>query len=134
MSARLERVMLVDDNEADNYLARLVIEESGLAATVIGFPRPELALEHLRERDRPPVSMILLDVRMPTMDGFEFLDAYRELDDDQRAYVVIVMLTTSLNPADRERARLYGLVEGYQEKPLTVEAFAALVEQHFPGS
>lgn len=133
MSSRPVRVMLVDDNEADNYLARLIIEESGLADVVLTFEDAALAISHLSAPDSHCVDLILLDIRMPRMDGFQFLDAYERLPMDRRANAVVVMLTTSLNPIDIERARCFDCVSDYLEKPLTEEQFIELVRSHLPG-
>jgi len=67
------------------------------------------------------------------MNGWEFLDEYKKLDASQKAEVVIIMLTTSLNPADKERAEKITEIRGFQTKPLTHEMLVEIVDRHFSG-
>lgn len=118
MTAPIRKLMLIDDNEADTFLYRLVIEESGLVADLDVFNMAEDALASLRGSAWASVDAILLDIRMPRMSGFEFLEtALAEFGADF-AKVIVIMLTTSLDPHDRERAEKLN-VKHYFEKPLT---------------
>jgi len=66
--------------------------------------------------------VIFLDINMPKMDGFEFLEACKALPELQRCSLIIVMLTTSLDPGDRTRAMATGLVRDFHNKPLSLAA------------
>jgi CheY-like chemotaxis protein len=66
--------------------------------------------------------MILLDINMPGMDGFQFLDAFEALPDDMRAGTIVVMLTSSPDPRDRMHAEAYSCVRGYVVKPISLAA------------
>ncbi|MBL8326274.1 MAG: response regulator [Rubrivivax sp.] len=114
--------MLIDDSEADLLYTQIVLERSGLAAEVLPFEEGEQALQALRSGTAGQVDLILLDINMPRMDGFEFLDAYEALEAARRAGAVVVMLTSSPDPADRERALGYPCVKGYAVKPLDLES------------
>ncbi|MEO0378003.1 MAG: response regulator [Cyanobacteria bacterium P01_A01_bin.17] len=76
---RLEKVLLIDDNEADNFIHRLIIEESGLVRTIEEFTDAQKALEYLRSSQANAIDLIFLDINMPRMNGFQFLEAYRDL-------------------------------------------------------
>jgi CheY-like chemotaxis protein len=127
MTAPIRKMMLIDDNEADTFLYRLVIEESGLVENLVVFNLAEQALAHLRDNSSEPIDVILLDIRMPRMSGFEFIEAaLAELGSDF-ARMVVVMLTTSLDPSDRARAERLSMIKHYFEKPLTREQLDTIV-------
>lgn len=114
----LGRVMLIDDEEIDQMIYKRVLQRSGLAQEVIGFTSAEVALEYLIEHEAPAADLILLDINMPRMTGFEFLEAVRQKIGLDFEIPVVMMLTTSLNPTDRARAESYDIVKAYVNKPL----------------
>ena len=67
---------------------------------------------------------------MPVMDGFEFLEAYKQLDFEQKESVVIIMLTTSLNPDDVKKAQQANITR-LVNKPLNKKILQEIIEQHF---
>lgn len=126
------RIMLIDDEKMDQMMYRRVLKRSGLASVVDGFPTAMEALEYLRNpaNDRPDI--IFLDINMPRMDGFQFLDvAISEFGTDFTKAIVI-MLTTSLNRADKERAEQYDVVKEFVNKPLS-SALLQQLKPYFPG-
>lgn len=131
---RLEKVLLIDDNEADNFIHRLIIEESGLVRTIEEFTDAQKALEYLRSSQANAIDLIFLDINMPRMNGFQFLEAYRDLAASQQAKSVVVMLTTSIAPKDMARAQNFQTVADYHAKPLSLEAFEAIVKQLESGA
>lgn len=120
--------MLVDDNRADRRLYEIVIEESGLVGELLCFAYAEDALEHLRKKDRNPVDVILLDINMPRMTGFEFLNVAVQEFGDGLAQMVVVMLTTSLDPQDVEKSKRFTIVKHYFGKPLTADHLRRIIE------
>lgn|SRR2546422_7938172 len=130
--AAFKSVLLVDDSSATNFMNRELIRESNFAERVDVAMDGEEALEFLRSGARDseffPPSVILLDINMPKMDGFEFLEACKELPEWQRHSLIIVMLTTSFDPDDRSRAMATGLVRDFQSKPLSIAALERMKE------
>lgn len=121
LSGSIETLLLIDDNELDQMLYKRIIERSGLVDQTLSFYYAEEALAFL-ERDRDfRVDVILLDINMPRMDGFEFLQAATERLGENFAKAVVVMLTTSLDPKDVERANSFSAVKDFLNKPLTAE-------------
>ncbi len=119
----LNTVMVVDDSETDLLYARIVLERSGIAGRLVLMESASQALDYLAGAQAAAVELILLDINMPGMDGFEFLVNYQA----RCAHPVpVVMLTSSPDPADRVRALAHAFVRAYLIKPLDLAAAAAL--------
>ena len=134
MNTQLSCIMLVDDNESDNFFHQLTIENSNCAEKIICFNMAKDALAYL-ENNQAPIyvqpDIIFLDINMPGMNGWEFLEAYEKLEDELKSRMVIIMLTTSLSLDDRERAERYASIDEYRNKPLSEEYLTELVEKYF---
>lgn len=137
MNKPLREILLVDDNEADNFLHRAVLEDMGVAEIITERLHGEEALEYLTtpgpDGTTPAPDLICLDINMPVMNGWEFLDAYEQLEPGQRNGVVVMMLTTSLNPEDQKIAKTRSSIRAFSNKPLTPAKVYKLLEEHFPG-
>jgi CheY-like chemotaxis protein len=138
MKNKLNCILLVDDDEPTNFLNKMVLENVDCAETIKVADSGQDALSYL-EQTAPngnPSSpdLIFLDINMPAMNGWEFLERYSSLERKHKANVVIVMLTTSLNPDDRAKASNIPDVSGFETKPLTPEKLQAILEKYFPGS
>lgn len=113
-------VLLVDDNPDDRFLFEQAWREAGIPHELISAADGEAALERLR---RPPApGLMLLDIKMPGLSGFEVLRRVRE---DERLHALpVIMLTASTSPADVERA--YALcASAFVVKPSTVGELVA---------
>ena len=140
MKKKLNCVLLVDDNESDNFLHKRVIEKSGITDHIEIVLNGKEAIERLTAKVklgkaagtyRQP-DLIFLDINMPVMDGWEFLEEYRKLEDAQKGKVILIMLTTSLNPADISKAKKTLGTGYFKYKPLTLELLNEIMKQHFP--
>jgi CheY-like chemotaxis protein len=123
--------MLIDDDDDDNFFHQMVINELNIAEHIEIALNGEEALLFLKKENRIHPDIIFLDINMPKMNGWEFMESYKELRADQKAKVVVMMLTTSENPEDKKRAELYSEITGFNSKPLTKEMLAAILEKHF---
>ncbi len=135
MKQPLRKVMLVDDNEADNYLHRLIIREAGVAEAIVDQPDGRDAIDYLKalheQKDAILPDLIFLDINMPRMNGWEFLEAYERLPEPARQAVVVIMLTTSIFSEDQKRAEAMLGFSGFLNKPLTEEDLLKLLRKHF---
>ena len=125
-SADAIRVILIDDEEVDNFLHTEVVKRSGLGQVDKVFDLAEPALAWLKTQP-DNADIILVDVNMPAMNGFEFLEAYAGLDQTYRAGRLVVLLTSSPREEDRSAAEALGA--SFATKPLSRDVLAALVEQ-----
>lgn len=127
----LRAIMMIDDSESDNYFHQRVLRKMGLGDKTFVFTHAQAALDQLGEGSIEDVSLIFLDINMPGMNGFEFLEAYQEAGFAERDNVIVVMLSCSLNPADRMKAESFACVKEFFTKPLTKTAIDGLVDSYF---
>ncbi|WP_276482190.1 response regulator [Paraflavitalea pollutisoli] len=140
MNKKLNCILLIDDDEPTNFLNRMLIEETGIAHEVRVTQSAREALEYLSGRSaldgvQPPrPELIFLDINMPAMDGWEFLEQYDQLSPEQKSSIIVVMLTTSFNPEDENKARKISYISSYQNKPLTEDVINGILKAHFGWS
>lgn len=123
------RVLLIDDNPPDLVLHRIAFEEAGYPVELASYDKAAEALRDIASATLKP-DLILLDINMPGMDGWEFAEAYEQLPEVQRTGTIVMMLTTSLNPDDRRRAERCGVIGRFYSKPLTPEMIEDMLQAH----
>ncbi len=114
-----QRFILIDDNEADNVYHEIMIRRAGFEGEILVFESGVDALAFFEQDHLSAPTCIFLDINMPMMDGFEFAEQATPLLIDKPSMVVL-MLTSSGSPADRERAGTLPIIKGYVTKPLDV--------------
>lgn len=126
-------VMLIDDNELDNFINTNMMQSCNFAENIYVHTGGKSALELLNNFNRNPKlpsiflpQVILLDINMPLMDGFQFLDELNRLPKDFLKDIKIVMLTTSTNPHDLERAKDYDMVIKFTNKPISEKVLLSI--------
>ena len=119
------RVLLVDDSEIDTLLTRAALERAAPGAEVQAVDQATVALQLLRTPDAPAFDLILLDLNMPVMDGFELIEAFEQLAPRQRRAAIVVLSNSPL-ASDRARSLAYSSVRDYITKPLSLESAAGL--------
>ena len=128
--------MLIDDNEIDNLINQKMIESAAICQHILVHTGARSAIEFLRnveklsgtisEADKLIPDIILLDIDMPLMDGFQFLEEFDKLSDKVKEGMTIVMLTSSMNPNDLSKAKKSKFVSKYLNKPLSIDNLATL--------
>ncbi|CAD5274618.1 MULTISPECIES: response regulator [unclassified Imperialibacter] len=138
MTSKLNNILLVDDDHATNFINKMVIQKAEVTDTLTIKLNGKEAIDYLSngvqtDKSAPP-DLIFLDINMPVMDGWTFLERYRELREDQKSKIVLVMLTTSLNPDDKSRAESESAISGFRTKPLSVKMVQDIVTHYFPNT
>lgn len=126
--------MLIDDNPDDNFFHERVIRRNNFTDCVIKKESAVDALKYLKDRSNRVenhIDIIFLDINMPAMNGWEFLEEYNRLEKDLQQGIVIVMLTTSESEEDRKRAMKWGFASDFRTKPLTKEMLHDIIEKYF---
>ena len=120
--------MLIDDNEIDNLINQKMIESCSLAKTVLVHTGAKSALEFLKNIQKLTTEgnvlipeLIFLDIDMPIMDGFQFMDEFGKLPDSIKNNTKVVMLTSSLSPHDVTKAKKNSHIVKFLNKPLSLE-------------
>jgi CheY-like chemotaxis protein len=131
MKTKLNCILLVDDDDDDNYFHQIIINEMNIVNKIDVVMNGIEALAYLKKENQMPPEIIFLDINMPKMNGWEFLDQYQHLSTEQKAKGLIVILTTSANPDDLKKAKELQDVTGFTTKPLTKEMLKELLQQHF---
>jgi len=130
MEYKYKKAMVIDDNQIDLYIAEMVMATTGFAEKVISVSSAKEALEYLKplyENPEELPDLIFLDINMPEMTGFDFLNEYQHLPENIRKKCIIMMLTTSLDEDDRIQAERNQFVRKFLNKPLDREKLAQLL-------
>jgi len=127
--ARFDQILLVDDNEIDNFINERIITSSGFAENVVVKFSADAALDYLREISSNPAlipDFIFLDLNMPVKDGFGFLNDYSQISEQVRNKSKVIVLSSSISPDDINRASVNPYVYKYLNKPLSEKYLEAV--------
>ncbi len=131
---KLNSILLIDDNVDDNFFHVREIKKynTAIEVTTKSSAVDALAyLQSLKDGGEEFPNLLFLDINMPSMNGWEFLQEYNNNNQDAAGAVVIIMLTTSSNPDDEAKAKSWSIVTDYKTKPLTKKLLEEIIEQYF---
>jgi CheY-like chemotaxis protein len=135
-ASKLKCVLLVDDDEFTNLLHRTLIEDVGISKNIETAESASVALDLLecpRKQECKAPDIIFLDLNMPGMSGWDFLEMYKNRKTECSAKTLIIILTNSTNPYDRKKAEAYAQVAGFRSKPLTDLMIHEIMDHYFPS-
>lgn len=122
VAVKYDFVMLIDDNPMENMVHRKLMDANGFSNKIHAFESAEESLKFLKtasKEDLPQV--IFLDIIMPVMDGFQFLDEFSKLSEEVHKNCKIILLSSSDSFKDLNRANKNKFVKKFLNKPLTAE-------------
>ncbi len=129
MSRTKDRVCIIDDDNMYIKLLCKIIEFKKLSKSVVVFKNGKEAIDFfvdsIGEDDIP--QLIFLDLNMPVMDGWEFLDEFSKIKDKMRKKTILYVVSSSIDIRDIERATSMDMVEGYISKPIKLEDFTKIL-------
>ena len=134
MGKVIECVLLIDDDKVTNFYNKRVVSKLDNFEEVNAVTNGQMALDYLNDSKNglcKKPDLIFLDINMPAMDGWEFIEEYKKLDTTFTSSIKIVMLTTSNNPDDYKRSLTIESVDDYINKPLSTDLLSNLVENHY---
>jgi len=118
---KIKHALLIDDSDVDNYISKHIIIKSKFAKKITIKTSAADALKYLTDLQTNPKefpNVIFLDIRMPEMNGFEFLDEFKKFPQAINNQCTVLMLTSSNDQRDIEHASQYSVVKEYLNKPL----------------
>ena len=130
----MPKILLIDDDETCNFVTKLVLKKVGFIGEVTCFNAAEDALAYLVQREKDDLDqpdLIFVDINMPIMNGFDFLDAYNDRGFYLNQYTSVVMFSSSNFAKDIEAAQEYTVVVDYVEKSLTHENYNGILRKHY---
>ncbi|MCZ6519935.1 MAG: response regulator [Bacteroidetes bacterium] len=128
---KVDTICLVDDDEVYHYIMERTISRNKLAKTILKFMDGETAInffnQNLANQSKLP-ELILLDLNMPVMDGWEFLQEFLIIQPQLKKKVTIYLVTSSVNETDIEKAQNFQIISGYLVKPIAEEKLLEILD------
>lgn len=121
------QVLIVDDDSIILFLHRIIIKDSGISQAPLTFENGQEALNYLDSQQPDQDVIIFLDLNMPVMDGWELLEALNQ--PPYLKHISVALLTSSIDPKDRAKAKKYPMVKHYIEKPLSIEVCKSIISK-----
>ncbi len=128
----MKQTLLIDDDKFTSFYNEKIVKKHDEFGVTASVNSASAALEYLNKALKGNVKkpdIIFLDINMPAMNGWEFIEAYNELDINFTSSIDIVMLTTSSNPEDQERAKRSSLINNYINKPLSLTVLDKILSE-----
>ena len=133
--SKIQKVLIIDDDEINNFVCSKVIRKNNFASEVRTFLSGKEGLAYLNEilaeQDGELPDLILLDINMPLMNGWDFLVEYQQLLPNFDKNPVLLMLSSSVYEEDIEKANQHPEVKDYITKPLNEEVLQDIYQKHF---
>ena len=131
MSPEPLNFIIIDDSKLDCFIAEKIIRNTGKAGDIKAFTNAATALDHIKSATPPATdakTTVLLDIQMPVMNGFDFVEAFELLPEEVKEGYTVFMLSSSINENDLNRVKNYTSIKQFLNKPLTSSALSVILD------
>lgn len=125
----MPEILILDDSTEDRFFIRRVLKKAAPDVKTHEFSYADQALSFLRSPGRPHVDLLLVDIDLPRMDGFEFANQFLQLYAELRGDAPLYVVSNSINPDDRSRVNAHPAIDGFIEKPVTVDDINRILKE-----
>ena len=129
MNAAKAQFVIIDDNKLNCFIAEKMIKKLAPDIVVKPFIYANEGFDYIKEKNEFDKSIILIDIQMPLMSGFNFVDAYEALPDDIKNQYLLYIYSSTINESDKMKANEYKSVRHFFSKPLTHNSLTILVKE-----
>lgn len=131
MSTDKLHFIVIDDSKLDCFIAEKIINNTGRSESVQTFQQVTKAIEYIKGLSvHPNKTILFVDIQMPVMNGFDFMESFEQLPQEAKTHYVIYMLSSSINENDIAKVRGYPSVRQFLNKPLTVKTMSMVLEDN----
>lgn len=131
MSNPFPHFIIIDDSQLDCFIGEKIIQNSGTFSSIKSYTQPTEAFEEIKKSEpitEEPITIIVLDIQMPIMNGFQFVEAFEQLPENIQSKYAIFMYSSSNNENDKNRMRNHPSIRNFYSKPISKEIIASIVE------
>lgn len=132
MSAQIPNFIIIDDSRLDCFIAEKIIQNSGTYSSVKSYMEATEAYEAIKNGligDDSIITIIILDIQMPVMNGFQFVEVFEKLPQETQSKFAIFLFSSSINENDKNRLDNYPSIIRFYSKPISKDTVAQMIEQ-----
>lgn len=130
MSIPFPHFIIIDDSQLDCFIGEKIIQNTGTFSSVKSYVQATDAYEAIKNSDpdtTEPITIIILDIQMPVMNGFQFVEAFEQLPEEIRSNYAIFMFSSSINENDKNRLENHPCIRKFYSKPISKDIVASIV-------
>jgi len=131
MSLAFPHFIVIDDSQLDCFIAEKIIQNTGTYSSIKSYTQATDALESIKSSGvkNDAITIIVLDIQMPLMNGFQFVEAFEQLPKEIQSGYAIFLFSSSINENDKNRMENYPSIKRFYGKPISKETVARMIEQ-----
>lgn len=135
MSVQFPHFIIIDDSRLDCFIAEKIIQNTGTFSSVKSYMEATEAFEIIKNKEEggDAITIIVLDIQMPVMNGFEFVTAFEKLPSEIQLKYAIFLFSSSINENDKNRLKNHPSIIRFYSKPISKETIAQMIEQVLNG-